>query len=439
MSTTPLISTVPARPPVATILENLTIPSQDLGVPEALLLHTPYSVISDSTPVPVLALATEGITLGSPSPSPTQKPKQPETPPPELEGIAAILQLNPQTLFPTRDEILAPPSDMHLLPPNPRLALLDNNDPIDYNRVAPVEADDHDPNDPGIPFFPNTPDQPTYFPLLIGDGPEKEVAKYIYYQKDYQEVIGTMARGQPCYGCSVYLAPRYTREMPQHITDNMVNMFHPHDPRRIVIDKVLVELCQPRLRAEISRLRDCLIEKDAVEQRAREVRRLKDKLIADCFHLEMRLGGVRKRLQYARAIPLISEKYMELTTKPTRPRFDASMPFVPREGGPCEMPQVHGEKDKWHLNYPLDATCHRVFLYHNERVAKPFHQIYIVDHESWDELKVVRYLPIYLPLGDDLHGYLGPEDRLFPRPVDIHTTSANRNYYLPRGSAHQYA
>ncbi|KAH9009722.1 hypothetical protein EDB85DRAFT_2162357 [Lactarius pseudohatsudake] len=91
------------------------------------------------------------------------------------------------------------------------------------------------------------------------------------------------------------------------------------------------------------------------------------------------------------------------------------------------------------MNYPLDATCHQVFLYHNERIAKPFHQIYVVDHESWDELRVVRYPPIYLPLGEDLHGYLGPEDRLFPHPVDIHTTSANRNYYLPRGSAHQLA
>ncbi|KAH9009809.1 hypothetical protein EDB84DRAFT_1570984 [Lactarius hengduanensis] len=82
------------------------------------------------------------------------------------------------------------------------------------------------------------------------------------------------------------------------------------------------------------------------------------------------------------------------------------------------------------LSYPAEAICLQVYLYHNERVAKPFHSIYVVDHESWDELRVVHYLPVNLPFGAPLHGYLGPEERLFPHPADIHTTLANRNYYL---------
>jgi len=355
MSTTPLVSTVPARAPVEAILENLTIPSQDNGVPFELSLLTPYSCVSSSPPTPVLAYATADV-------------EKLETPPPELELVAvtAVLELNPRTSFPTRDEELAPPSDTHLLPPNPQLALLngdsqitlvnnasqttllDDDAPIDYNRVAPTVGEDHDPIDPGIPFFPNTPDKPTYFPLMIGDGHDKTVANYIYYRKNYQEVIGTMGQGQPCYGCSVYLNPGYTGEMPKHITDKMIDMFHPHDPRRIVIDEVLVELRQPRLTAEISRLRDCLEERDAIIARATEIRRIEDLLITDRFHQEMRLSGVRKRLQYARAIPLISEKYVQLTAKPTQPRFERyAMPFVPREGGPCEMPRVHGEKDRY--------------------------------------------------------------------------------------------
>src|ERR1700754_2319412 len=166
MSTTPIVSTIPTRPPSSYILENLTIPSQDNGIPTELSLLTPYSRIPSSSPVPVLALATADI-------------EKLETPPPELESgtittilaevvaykgalenapegqiapedaaIIANLMIHPQMFLPTRDEELAPPVDTHLLPPNPRLALLDDDKPIDYNCVAPTTGDDVDPNDP---------------------------------------------------------------------------------------------------------------------------------------------------------------------------------------------------------------------------------------------------------------------------------------------------
>src|SRR5271170_4419865 len=92
MSTTPLVSTVPARAPVEAILENLTIPSQDNGVPLELSLHTPYSLVSSSPPTPVLIHATANI-------------EKLETLPPELELVAvdAILELDPGTSFPTHD------------------------------------------------------------------------------------------------------------------------------------------------------------------------------------------------------------------------------------------------------------------------------------------------------------------------------------------------
>src|SRR5271170_6402319 len=96
MSTTPLISTVPARAPVEAIPENLTIPSQDNGVPLELSLHTPYLLISSSPPTPVLIHATTDI-------------EKLETPPPELELVAvnAALELDPRTSFPTCDKELA--------------------------------------------------------------------------------------------------------------------------------------------------------------------------------------------------------------------------------------------------------------------------------------------------------------------------------------------
>ena len=129
MSTTPIISTVPVHPPSSYILENASIPSQDNGVPYELSLLTPYSRISSSSPVPVLALATADLEkLQTPSPvpeglealltevvayrekleteaspltpvltHPTTDDKKSETPPPTLELVAmgAILKLDP--------------------------------------------------------------------------------------------------------------------------------------------------------------------------------------------------------------------------------------------------------------------------------------------------------------------------------------------------------
>ncbi|KAH9014781.1 hypothetical protein EDB85DRAFT_2157155 [Lactarius pseudohatsudake] len=330
MSTTPLVSTVPVRPPVAAILENLTIPSQDLGIPEGLILHTPYSNITDSPPLAILALATKRLVDNT------------------LPALTLVSK--PDAPFPTaQGYTLTPLSSPKPAPPDPRLALFDDEEPIDYDRVAPTEGDDVDPKDPGVPFFPNDPSSPTHFTLMIPTDTGRQLAPYIYYRKNYTECVGTMGKGQPCYICPIFLrSPNFNHEA-RPITDGQLLIFHPHDPRHIVIDEVLMELHNPRLHAEIARLRECLVEQDELKQRQTDLLRLEQEAIRDRFNLDTKLGGVRKRLQYARAIPLISEKYVELTArpKPVKPRFETyAMPFVPCEGGPCEMLCVHGEKDK---------------------------------------------------------------------------------------------
>ncbi|KAH8992325.1 hypothetical protein EDB86DRAFT_3079306 [Lactarius hatsudake] len=80
MTTTPIVSTIQTRHPVEIILENLTVPSQDLGVPSEPEGRTPYSVIPDSPPIPVLALATSALaSLTEESTAPAKSSEPPQT------------------------------------------------------------------------------------------------------------------------------------------------------------------------------------------------------------------------------------------------------------------------------------------------------------------------------------------------------------------------
>ena len=75
--------------------------------------------------------------------------------------------------------------------------------PIDYDK-ADKDKENDDLNDPGLPFFPNTPTSSHYYPLYIHqedpspDRPACVLAKYIFYRKKGQEVVGCMGKGE-CY------------------------------------------------------------------------------------------------------------------------------------------------------------------------------------------------------------------------------------------------
>ena len=156
------------------------------------------------------------------------------------------------------------------------------------------------------------------------------------------------------------------------VTDNQIDLFHPHDPRSLILDEVLNELHDPRLHADVSRLRECLTRRDTINMRRADLRRLEAEATRDQFHLDMEFASVRKRLQYARAIPLISDKYAELTAKPIRPRHAAdSMPLPPRVGGPCEMPRLQGEgksKKRAKKCFMCKSTDHLIAECPNRRV-----------------------------------------------------------------------
>ena len=92
---------------------------------------------------------------------------------------------------------------------------------------------------------------------------------------------------------------------------------------------------------------------------------------------------------------------------------------------------TYPEFPSWAVDYPLDSVFHKVFLYRNERVATPYCTFYVVDHESFEDLKPSATIPIGLPQAEDLHGYPGLDDRFQPHPSHYPLTRSNCNYYHP--------
>ena len=99
------------------------------------------------------------------------------------------------------------PSPFTLRQPLPDSTL---DSPINYEQMD-KDKENKDPNDLGLPFFPNNPSSSHYYPLYIQlnnpspEGPACVLAKYIFYCKKGQEVVGCMGKGEPWYGDSVYL------------------------------------------------------------------------------------------------------------------------------------------------------------------------------------------------------------------------------------------
>src|SRR6266702_980988 len=228
-------------------------------------MSSPLSEITQSTPSPTItavelttieiieAAITNHLNLRTPPPSP-----QLNIPLPTFPLTIAIPSPPPYATIHVDDR---DPSPFALRQPLPDDTL---DSPINFDRMD-EEKENEDPNDPGLPFFPNNPTSSRYYPLYIRlddpspDGPARVLAKYIFYRKKGQEVVGCMGKGEPWYGDSVYLVAHPPTRMAIPMTTTQVEMFHPDDSRAYAIDEALIRLDQPRLTAEVSRLRDGLI------------------------------------------------------------------------------------------------------------------------------------------------------------------------------------
>ncbi len=287
---------------------------------------------------------TNHLTLRTPPPSP-----QPTMPLPTFPLTIAIP--SPQDSAVHVDD--QDPSPFALQQPLPDSTL---NSPIDYEREADKENDD--PNDPGLPFFPNNPTSTRYYPLYIRtegtpteDGPARVLAKYIFYRKKGQEVVSCMGKGEPWYGDSVYLVTHPPTRCAVPMTTTQVEMFHPDDSQAYTIDEAVQRLDQPRITAEVSRMRDGLVKVRQIKGQLSDLRRQEQLLSRALFAVDMELDGVQRRMEQTQVLEQLSNMHVAYT--PMTVAVEDRMPLTPRYGGPVERPLLRG-RGRNHLCY----NCH---------------------------------------------------------------------------------
>ncbi len=291
---------------------------------------TPTITQTELTAIKIIEAAiTNHLNLRTPPPSPQPTISLPTFP----LTIALDSPANSTIHIDSKD-----PSPFALRQPLPDDTL---DSPIDYEQMD-EEKENEDPNDPGLPFFPNNPTSSRYYPLYIRledpspDGPARVLAKYIFYRKKGQEVVGCMGKGEPWYGDSVYLVAHPLTRMAVPMTTTQVDMFHPDDSRAYAIDEALIRLDQPRLTAEVSRLWDGLVRVGQVKKQLSDLRRQEQLLLRALFAVDMEMGGVQRRMEQVQALEQITNTHVAYT--PERTAVEDRMPLTPRRGGLVEHP-----------------------------------------------------------------------------------------------------
>ncbi len=77
------------------------------------------------------------------------------------------------------------------------------------------------------------------------------------------------------------------------MTTTQVDMFHPDNSCAYVIDEALLRLDQPRLTAEVSRLRDGLVKVEQIKKQLGNVQRQEQLLSRALFAVNMEMDGVQ--------------------------------------------------------------------------------------------------------------------------------------------------
>ena len=213
----------------------------------------------------------------------------------------------------------------------------DVEEPIDYHRTTEQPTDD---DDPGLPFFPNLPSSFRYYPLLIRTDNSyhatQVVAPFIYYCNQGQEVVGTMGRDKPLYAAPVYLSTPNPTHLPIPLTNSQMLQFSRENPRAYAIDETLRRLEDPRIDAEVSRLRDKLELQIKIEKQLDDLRTQETRLRGARFDVEQTIRAIQDRMERAGLYQTLADAYARMITGPTRSPLDAPLGLRPR--GPLEMP-----------------------------------------------------------------------------------------------------
>ncbi len=182
------------------------------------------------------------------------------TPPPVIIPSADMIREAPDASFVTMLDSLANAAT--------RIEMIE--EPINYHREEEVVEDD----DLGLPYFPNNPASLRFYPLYIPRNDhtdEKVVAPYIYYRHHSQEVVGCMKRNASPYAAPVYLHSPNPVQLPIPLTNTQIRQFARDDPRAYAIDEVLRRLEDPRIDAEVSRLREKLQLQDKIQHQLDDI------------------------------------------------------------------------------------------------------------------------------------------------------------------------
>ncbi len=204
------------------------------------------------------------------------------------------------------------------------------------------EKENEDPNDLGLPFFPNNPTSTRYYPLYIclkdpnPNRPARVLAKYIFYRKKGQEVVGCMGKGEPWYGDSVYLVAHPPTRCAVLMTTMQLDMFHPDNSWTYAIDEALQWLDQPRLTVEVSCLRDGLVKTKQVKKQLADLQGQEQLLSCTLFTVDMEVNRVQRRMEQVQALEQITNAHVAYTLVHTATKD--RMPLTPHIGGLVECP-----------------------------------------------------------------------------------------------------
>ncbi len=247
----------------------------------------------------------------------------------------------PPVMIPSADMIREMAEDQFLrfTEDLPATVIEEVEEPIDYHHAADQPND----NDPGIPFFPNNPSSLRYYPLLICTDDSyhatQVVAPFIYYRNQGQEVVGTMGRDKPLYAAPVYLSTPNPTHLPIPLTNSQILQFSRENPRAYAIDETLRRLEDPRIDAEVSRLRQKLELQIKIEKQLDDLRQQETRLRGARFDVEQAIGAIQDRMERAGLYQTLADAYARMITGPTRSPSDAPLGLRPR--GPLEMPRLN--------------------------------------------------------------------------------------------------
>ncbi len=248
----------------------------------------------------------------------------------------------PPVMIPSADMIREMAEDQFLqfTEDLPATIIEEVEEPIDYHRIPDQPVND---NDPGIPFFPNKPSSLRYYPLLIRTNDSYDatqvVAPFIYYRNQGQEVVGTMGRDKPLYAAPVYLSTPNPTHLPIPLTNSQILQFSRENPRAYAIDETLRRLEDPRIDAEVSRLRQKLELQIKIEKQLDDLRQQETRLRGARFDVEQTIGAIQDRMERAGLYQTLADAYARMITGPTRSPSDVPLRLRPR--GPLEMPRLN--------------------------------------------------------------------------------------------------